>query len=229
MSACFSRSNEGPTVAKSSRASKVHDTPASSRRIVAQTFLSIDGVMQAPGTPDEDREDGFRLGGWSMAYWDESMERVMIQFLSEPADVLLGRKTYDIFAAFWPSHRDQTGSQLNQATKYVASRTQRKLDWENSRLLEGDLVAAVRKLKQQPGPPIHVVGSANLLQTLLKNDLVDELELWIFPVVVGAGKRLFHDGAIPTAWKLTRFESSGTGVLMEHYERAGDIAFAPPQ
>lgn len=187
----------------------------------------MDGVMQAPGTPDEDRESDFRLGGWSMSYWDEGMERAMVEFMSQPADVVLGRKTYDIFAAFWPTHRDQTGSQLNQVTKYVASRTQRKLEWENSKLLQGDAVASIQHLKRQPGLPLHVVGSANLLQTLLKNDLVDELDLWVFPVVLGTGKRLFHDGAIPTAWKLTRSQASGTGVLMQHYERAGDIAFLP--
>jgi dihydrofolate reductase len=160
-----------------------------------------------------------------VTYWDDVMERAIGEFTSQPAEVLLGRKTYDIFASFWPEHRDQTGSSLNQATKYVASRTKKKLDWENSKLLEGDVVAAIRELKRQPGLPLHVVGSANLLQTLLKNDLVDELDLWVFPVVIGAGKRLFDDGAIPTAWKLISSQASGTGVLIQHYERAGDIAY----
>lgn len=192
---------------------------------MAQTFVSLDGVMQAPGGPEEDRDEDFRYGGWSVTYWDDTMERVMHNFLSQPADVLLGRKTYDIFASFWPNHRDQTGSELNHATKYVASRTKKKLDWENSRLLRGDAVAAIKELKRQPGLPLHVVGSANLLQTLLKNDLVDELDLWVFPVVIGSGKRLFHDGAIPTAWKLISSQASGTGVLIQHYERAGDIVY----
>lgn len=160
-----------------------------------------------------------------MSYWDHTMERVMGEFMAEPAEVLLGRKTYDIFAAFWPKHRDQMGSTLNQATKYVASRTKKKLDWENSKLLRGELVTAIKELKRQPGLPIHVVGSANLLQTLLKNDLVDELDLWVFPVVIGVGKRLFDDGAIPTAWKLISSQASGTGVLMQHYARAGDIVY----
>lgn len=184
--------------------------------------------MQAPGGPEEDPEYGFRHGGWSMTYWDDIMERAMIEFMSQPSDVVLGRKTYDIFASFWPKHRDQTGSSLNRVTKYVASRTKKELDWENSKLLHGDVVAAVKELKGQAGLPLHVVGSANLLQTLLKNDLVDELDLWVFPVVLGSGKRLFHDGAIPTAWKLVRSQASGTGVVMQHYERAGDIAYGRP-
>jgi dihydrofolate reductase len=208
-----------------------HKTPrtdgsaADSRKLVVQTFLSMDGVMQAPGGPEEDPEAGFRYGGWSMAYWDEVMGRAMTEFLAEPAEVVLGRKTYDIFAAYWPQHRDQTGSSLNGATKHVASRTKKHLDWENSRLLQGDVVAAIQQLKQQPGLPLHVVGSANLVQTLLKSDLVDELDLWVFPVVLGTGKRLFHDGAIPTAWKLTHSQASGTGVLMQHYVRAGEISY----
>lgn len=196
------------------------------RRIVAQTFVSMDGVMQAPGGPEEDQSTGFRHGGWSMTYWDDAMGRAMGEFLSHPHELLLGRKTYDIFAAYWPNHREQPGaSSLNGATKHVASRSGKKLDWENSQLVRGDVVAAVQELKQRPGPPLHVLGSANLLQTLLRNDLVDELELWVFPVVLGSGKRLFDQGAIPTAWHLTRSQTSGTGVLMEHLERAGAVAY----
>jgi dihydrofolate reductase len=190
---------------------------------VAQTFVSMDGVMQAPGGPEEDRETGFRHGGWSVTYWDDMMGRVIVDFMSRPADVLLGRKTYDIFAAYWPNRRDQPGSSLNGATKYVASRSKKTLEWENSTLLQGDVVAALKDLKRRPGLPLHVVGSANLLQTLLKNDLVDELDLWVFPVVIGSGKRIFHDGAIPTGWKLTSSQTSSTGVLLLHYERAGDV------
>lgn len=215
-------------MATAKSAAKTHVSSADVRRLVAQTFVSIDGVMQAPGGPEEDPETGFRHGGWSMTYWDDTMERAMGEFMAQPAEVLLGRKTYDIFAAFWPHHRDQMGSSLNQVTKYVASRTSRKLDWENSKLLQGDVVAAIKELKWHPGLPLHVVGSANLLQTLLKHDLVDELDLWVFPVVIGSGKRLFHDGAIPTAWKLTRSQASGTGVLMQHYVRAGDIVYGRP-
>lgn len=197
------------------------------RKLVAQTFVSMDGVMQAPGGQEAELDSGFRHGGWSIAYWDESMGRAMAEFLSQTAEVVLGRRTYDFFASYWPNHRDQIGSQLNHVKKYVASRTKRQLDWENAQLLQGDVVAAIQELKRTPGPPLHVVGSANLLQTLLKHDIVDDLDLWVFPVVIGDGKRLFQDGAIPTAWKLVRCEASSTGVLMQHYERAGDIPSIP--
>jgi dihydrofolate reductase len=165
-----------------------------------------------------------------MTYWDDAMDRAMGESMSQPHELLLGRKTYDIFAAYWPTHRDVEpgASSLNQATKYVASRTRKKVDWENSNLLQGDVVAAVKELKRRPGLPIHVLGSSNLLQTLLKHDLVDELELWVFPVVLGSGKRLFDDGTIPTAWKLTRSQASGTGVMMQHYIRAGEIKYGKP-
>lgn len=202
---------------------------ASPRRIVAQTFVSLDGVMQAPGGPEEDGEGGFRHGGWSMNYWDEAMDRLMVEFMSEPHELLLGRRTYEIFAAYWPRHREApVAASLNQSPKHVASRTLKTLEWENSHLLSGDLVAAVRELKQRPGPPLYVLGSANLLQTLWKHDLVDELDLWVFPVVLGSGKRLFDDGAIPSAWKLTRSQASSTGVMIQHYDRAGDITYGRP-
>lgn len=202
-------------------------SPASgTRKIVAQTFVSLDGVMQGPGGPDEDRDRGFAHGGWSMTYWDEPMGRIMAEFMAQPHELLLGRKTYDIFAGYWPKHRDQPGAaSLNDATKYVASRTRKSVDWEHARLLQGDVASAVRELKRQPGLPIHVLGSSNLLQTLLKNDLVDELDLWVFPVALGKGKRLFDEGTLPTAWKLTRSQTSSTGVLIQHYERAGDIRY----
>lgn len=200
-----------------------------SRKIVAQTFVSLDGVMQAPGGPDEDRDRGFAHGGWSMTYWDEPMGQIMGEFMSQPHELLLGRRTYDIFAGYWPKHRDEPGAaSLNDATKYVASRTRKTVDWEHAKLLQGDVPAAVRELKRQPGPPIHVLGSANLLQTLLKNDLVDELDLWVFPVALGAGKRLFDEGTLPTAWKLTRTRTSSTGVTIQHFERAGDIRYGRP-
>jgi dihydrofolate reductase len=203
------------------------DSEGESRTLAAQTFVSLDGVMQAPGGPGEDVDAGFRHGGWSMTYWDDVMEREMGRFMAQPHELLLGRKTYDIFAAYWPNHPEVEpgASVLNRATKYVASRTRKKLEWENANLLQGDVVAAVRELKRRPGPPIRVLGSSDLLQTLLRHDLVDEVDLWVFPVVLGGGKRLFDNGAIPTAWKLTRSQASGTGVLMHHYERAGDIAY----
>lgn len=208
-----------------------HNSEAKSRSLVAGTFVSMDGVMQAPGGPDEDRDLGFRHGGWSATYWDEMMNRTMGEMMSQPHELLFGRKTYDILAAYWPKHPEVPGaSSLNQATKHVASRTQRKYDWQNTHALQGDVVAAIGELKRRPGPPIHVLGSSNLLQTLLKHDLVDELDIWVFPVVVGSGKRLFQEGVLPSAWKLTRSQVSGTGVVIQHYVRAGDIRYGtPPQ
>ncbi len=189
----------------------------------------MDGVMQAPGGPEEDMDGGFQHGGWSMTYWDEKMGQIMGKMQAEPHDLLLGRRTYDIFAAYWPKHRDEPGaSALNGATKYVASHAPRKLDWENSNLLTGDIPVAVSELKQQRGPPIHVLGSSNFIQSLLKHDLVDELDLWVFPVVLGSGKRIFHEGVIPTAWKLTDSQASTTGVSILQYERAGNINYGHP-
>ena len=199
------------------------------RKIVAQTFLSMDGVMQGPGGAEEDREGGFKHGGWTMTYWDDKMGEIMGESMAEPHDLLLGRRTYDIFAGYWPKHPDAPGaSSLNRATKYVASRSRRTLEWENSRLLTGDVPAAVAELKRGPGPPIFVLGSSDLLQTLLEHDLVDALDLWIFPVVLGSGKRLFDEGAIPTAWKLVDTRASTTGVVVQRYERAGDIQYGRP-
>jgi len=203
---------------------------AGNRKLLVQAFVSMDGVMQAPGGPDEDRQGGFQHGGWSMTYWDDKMGQIMGKMQVEPHDLLLGRRTYDIFAAYWPKHRDEPGaSALNGATKHVASRTPKKLDWENSNLLRGDIPTAVAELKRRPGPSIHVLGSSNLIQTLLKHDLVDGLNLWIFPVVLGSGKRLFHDGAIPTAWRLTDSQVSTTGVTIQHYERARNIRYGQPR
>jgi dihydrofolate reductase len=198
------------------------------RTIVAQTFLSLDGVMQAPGAQDEDRAGNFRLGGWSMSYWDDTMGKVMGAQMADMETLLLGRKTYDIFAGYWPKHREEMGAApLNNARKYVASRTRKKLAWENSELLKGDVVTAVANLKQAPGKPIQVLGSSNLLQTLLKHDLVDRLDVWSFPVVLGSGKRLFGSGAIPGAWKLTESQVSTTGVTIHRYERAGEMKIVP--
>lgn len=182
--------------------------------------------MQAPGGRDEDREVGFPHGGWSMTYWDESMDRAIMESIAHPHELLLGRRTYEIFATYWPSHGDNpVGVAMNQAVKHVASRTLKKLDWENSRLLPGDAEPAIRALKQQPGPALHVIGSSNLLQTLLRADLVDDLELWTFPVVLGTGKRLFGEGVAATAWSLTRSTNSTTGVRMDFYSRAGEIKY----
>jgi dihydrofolate reductase len=198
------------------------------RKLVVNTFLTLDGVMQAPGGPEEDPTEGFAHGGWSVNYWDELMGERMNESMGPGKDfaLLLGRKTYEIFAAHWPHARDQPGAaELNAATKYVASRTLDKVEWENSTLLEGDLAAAVRKLKQEDGPELQVHGSSDLIQSLLAEDLVDEFRLLIFPVVLGSGKRLFGQGTIPAAFKATNSETASTGVLLVNYERAGDVEY----
>lgn len=193
------------------------------RRVVTNTFLSLDGVMQAPGGPEEDPDDGFEHGGWSVPHWDEAMGASMGSFMTPPFDLLLGRKTYEIFAAHWP-HTDEPGAaELNAATKYVASRTLDGVEWQNSVLLEGDVATAVRELKEGEGPEIQVHGSADLIQTLLRHDLVDRFRILIFPVVLGSGKRLFGDGALPRGLRVVESATSSTGVVMATYEPAGGV------
>jgi len=193
------------------------------RTLAVQTFLTLDGVMQAPGGPEEDPSGGFTLGGWSVNYWDGAMGEVIDAATDVPFDLLLGRKTYEIFAAHWPYADDEMARKLNRARKYVASKTLRKLDWSNSTLLEGDVASAVRQLKQQDGPELQVHGSGGLIQTLLAADLVDEFRLWTFPLVVGKGKRLFGDGAMPAGLKLIDGKTSTTGVRIDCYRRAGAV------
>ena len=194
------------------------------RELIVQTFLTLDGVMQAPGGPGEDDEDGFTLGGWSVHFWDEAMGGVMTEAMGVPFDLVLGRKTYDIFAAYWPHAGEEAGGKpLNDATKYVASRGQPSLDWGPVVHLEGDVAEAIRALKQGDGPGLQVHGSGNLVQTLLRHDLVDEFRLWVFPVVIGSGKRLFADGTIPAALKLVDSAISTTGVVMAVYRPSGPI------
>lgn len=200
------------------------------RRLTLNTFLSLDGVMQAPGGPDEDPTGGFTHGGWSVNYWDEMMVKLMDGIIDSPFDLLLGRKTYEIFAAHWPfvkNDPDQLNAmaadRLNNARKYVVSRTLTSLSWQNSTLLTGDMANKVRVLKHRDGPEIQVHGSSGLIQTLLKNQLVDGCRLWIFPVVLGKGKRLFGDGILPGGWKLVDCKTSSTGVLIATYARGGEI------
>ncbi|MFC6764316.1 dihydrofolate reductase family protein [Natrinema soli] len=192
--------------------------------LVVGTQLSLDGVMQAPGGPDEDRDGGFDQGGWSMNYWDEEMGEVMDGQFAEADALLLGRKTYEIFASYWPNveEDDPMATKLNSMPKYVASRTLDAVEWNNSTLLSGDVVAAVENLKKG-GDVIVMQGSSDLIQTLLAHDLVDEFWLWTFPLILGDGKRLFGDGTIPAALELTTAETSSTGVQMLRYERAGEI------
>lgn len=194
------------------------------RKLIVSTFLTLDGVMQAPGGPQEDTDGDFAFGGWSVNYWDDKMGGIMGEAMSQPFDIVLGRKTYEIFAAHWPHATDDPGAKpLNDATKYVASRTLTSVEWQNSVLIEGDAADGVRDLKKGDGPELQVHGSGNLIQTLLRNELVDEFRLWTFPVVVGTGKRLFADGTIPAGLKLVDSQLSSTGVSIATYVPAGEL------
>jgi dihydrofolate reductase len=196
------------------------------REVVAQTFLSLDGVMQAPGGPEEDVDGGFALGGWSFHYWDEMMGAVMDAAFRTPFDLLLGRRTYDIFAAHWPrvGDGDLVADKFNNsAVKYVATASPDTLTWKNSQALRGDAAAAVAELKKGEGPELLLQGSSQLIQALLKNDLIDEFRLWVFPVVLGPGKRLFGEGTRPGALKLVDLKHSTTGVTIGTYRRAGEV------
>ena len=194
------------------------------RRLIVSTFLTVDGVMQAPGGPGEDDSGGFAHGGWSVNYWDERMGQVMGQAMSVPFDLVLGRTTFDIFAAHWPHASDDDGAKpLNDATKYVASRGRPTLEWSNSVLIEGDAAEGIAALKREDGPELQVHGSGNLIQTLLRHNLVDQYRLWVFPVVLGSGKRLFADGTVPAGLQLVDHTVSTSGVAIGTYEPAGDI------
>jgi dihydrofolate reductase len=197
------------------------------RKLIVGTFLTVDGVMQAPGGPDEDREGGFEHGGWSVNYWDEAMGQRITETTLRGGALLLGRKTYEIFAAHWPNVAgdDPIAAKLNSMPKFVASRTLDKVTWSNSKLIEGDVAEAIAALKKEPGGPIQVTGSGDLTQTLIRHDLVDEYQLWVFPVVLGEGKRLFAGGAVPAALKLVDTHTSSTGVAIQTYERAGAIGY----
>jgi dihydrofolate reductase len=194
------------------------------RELLVTTFLTLDGVMQAPGGPGEDEDAGFAHGGWSVSYWDDLLTEVMAEATSKPFAMVLGRKTYEILAAYWPTAPEEAGGKvLNEATKYVASRGRPSLEWSNSVLLEGDAADAVAKLKQEEGPELQVHGSANLIQTLLRHGLVDRFRVFINPCVVGTGKRLFGDGTVPAGLKLVDSKASGTGVIVATYEPAGEL------
>ncbi|MDY9926116.1 dihydrofolate reductase family protein [Methanosarcina sp.] len=192
------------------------------RKIVVLSFITLDGIIQAPGGPEEDTSGGFRYGGWTVPYFDEFLGKIMDEHMNKPSDLLLGRKTYEIFASYWPHHKDEWPG-INKATKYVASHGDMRFKWDKSVLLQGDVVEAIKKLKAQDGPDLQVYGSGNLIQTLLKHDLVDELWLKIFPVTLGSGKRLFAEGTIPAAFKLVDSKVSTSGVIIANYERAGEV------
>lgn len=195
------------------------------RKVIAAAFISLDGVMQAPGGPDEDTAGGFAHGGWVFHYLDEATQEVLGKTLFSSYDLLLGRNTYDIFAAYWPyaGDDDPIGAKFNAATKYVATASPGPLDWKNSVVIGDDGAAEVARLKQQDGPDLLLQGSGEFIQALLADDLIDEFRLMIFPLLLGAGKRLFADGARPAALKLVDTKTSPSGVIMSTYRRGGEI------
>jgi dihydrofolate reductase len=205
------------------------------RKIVGAAFVSLDGVMQAPGGPEEDPTRGFEYGGWVAPHWDDVIGAAMAETFSAPFDLLLGRKTYDIFAAHWPfvqmdpkasnfnALNMQIAERFNAITKYVATHRPETLTWQNTRSLGNDVVATLREIKKQEGPILLTQGSSDLLHSLLAHDLIDELRLLIFPVVLGRGKRLFDEGARAAAFKLTKSTVSPSGVVVAAYERAGKV------
>jgi dihydrofolate reductase len=195
------------------------------RELIVNTFITLDGVMQAPGGPEEDPSGGFEHGGWSFGYWDEQMETAMGESMSRPFDLVLGRRTYEIFAAHWPHSDDPGAEPLNRATKHVASSTRKELEWENSRLIEAEVPEGVRALKQEDGPELQVHGSANLIQTLLEHGLIDEFRLYIFPLVLGTGKRLFDGATVPAGLELASSQVSSTGVIMATYRSGAEIRY----
>jgi len=192
------------------------------RKVIVLEHISIDGVIQAPGGPDEDPSDGFAYGGWETPYSDEILGMVLSRQINKPFDLLLGRKTFEIWAPYWPQHAD-TWPGVNTATKYVASNTMTSHEWQPSVFLSGDIAEKVAQLKQQPGPDLHVWGSGNLLQTLIKHDLVNVFWLMIYPITLGVGKRLFVDGTIPAAFQVTESTVTPSGVIVVNYERAGEV------
>jgi dihydrofolate reductase len=190
------------------------------RRVIVLTFITLDGVMQAPGGHEEDKSGDFEYGGWSVPYFDDFMGAVMTEQMGGKYDLLLGRKTYEIFASYWPQHtKDWT--QINNITKYAVSKTLKHPTWENTVVIKD--TNALKELKNSNGPDLQVHGSGNLIQTLFNNDMIDELWLKIFPLILGKGKRLFEDGAIAAAFKLTEFQTSPSGVIVASYNRAGKV------
>lgn len=192
------------------------------RKIIVLEHVSLDGVIQAPGGPDEDISDGFAYGGWSAPYSNEIVGTLLRRQMNMPFDLLLGRKTYEIWAPYWPQHAD-VWPRANKAIKYVASSTMTSGEWQPSVFLSGDIAEKIIQIKQQQGPDLHVWGSADLIQTLIKHDLVDVFWLMIYPITLGSGKRLFADGTIPAAFKVTESKVAPNGVIVVNYERAGAI------
>lgn len=195
------------------------------RKLVVLSFISLDGVMQAPGGPEEDTSSDFKFGGWTVPYFDDKSAEIMAKQMGQPYDLLLGRKTYDLFASYWPKQPSDKppAREFNRCTKYVVSNGDVNLTWENSVQIKGDVVAELKKLKDGDGPMLQVHGSGNLIQTLLANDLVDELWLKTYPVLLGKGKRLFYEDIKPAAYELIETETTPSGVIVANYKRSGDV------
>lgn len=193
------------------------------RKIVVLTMISIDGVMQSPSSPEEDASKGFKYGGWTVPYVDEDLGDVIDEELSAPIDLLLGARTYKIFAGYWPKQTGSIADPFNKATKYVVSDKPVDITWKESVLIDDNVVTKIKALKKENGPTIQVHGSGVLVQTLLENDLVDELRLRIFPVTIGSGQRLFAEGTIPAAFKVLDSKVLPSGVIITNYERAGEF------
>lgn len=191
------------------------------RKIFVLEFITLDGVMQAPGDSKEDMAEGFKYGGWMGPYFDEVGGQEMDKQMKKTYALLLGRKTYDIFAGYWPQHTDKGWPQVNKITKYAVSKTLKNPTWENTEVIKD--IKELKKLKSSSGPDLQVYGSANLVQTLMKHDLVDEFWLKIFPITLGTGKRLFEEGTIPAAFKLVYSKISPSGVIFASYKRAGEV------
>jgi dihydrofolate reductase len=192
------------------------------RKVIVLSFMTLDGVIQAPGGPEEDTSGGFKYGGWVFSFFDEFVGKVMGEQMSNNADLLLGRKTFEIFASYWPDHENDWPG-INQVTKYVASNTLSTHSWRNTVFLKENIEDQIKKLKQQDGPDLQVHGSGNFIQTLLKYDLVDEFWLKIFPITLGNGKRLFENGTIPAKFRLLEYKVSPDGVIIAYYKRDGDV------
>lgn len=192
------------------------------RKIILTEFITLDGVMQAPGSPKEDTSGGFKFGGWTVPYSDKILGRVMGEQMKQPFSLLLGRKTFEIFASYWPKHEDMWPG-INDAVKYVASNSLKEHEWKNTVFIAGDVVPEIKKLKKGEGPRLQVYGSGDFAQTLLEHDLVDELWLKIYPLTLGAGKRLFAKGTIPAAFKLSKSTVTPSGVIVAYYQRSGKV------
>jgi dihydrofolate reductase len=193
------------------------------RKLVVMTFITLDGVMQAPGGPKEDTSGGFKHGGWTVPYFDEFLGKVMAEQMGRPFDLLLGRETYDLFASYWPKQKEEGASGINNATKYVVSTRPMKTDWKTTVPIRRNVVKEIEKLKKSDGPELQVHGSANFIQTLLKHDLVDEFWLKIFPITLGKGKHLFAEGTIPATFILSKSMILPNGVIVANYTRAGSV------